>query len=54
METPSGGSGTRRIPKPDREEPGLTFGRNRDKIRVLGDIVSPMPAEWFEDPTNSG
>ena len=32
----------------------MVFGRNRDKIRIPGDIVSPMPAEWFEDPTNSG
>ena len=27
---------------------GLFFGRNRDNIRILGDIVSPMPAEWYE------
>ena len=26
------------------------FGQDRDRIRVLGDIVSPMPAEWFEEP----
>ena len=27
---------------------GLRFGRNRDNIQILGDIVSPMPAEWYE------
>lgn len=33
---------------PDRARPRLPFGRSRDKIRIKGDIVSPMPAEWFE------
>lgn len=33
---------------PYREKTRLAFGRNRDNIRVLGDIVEPMPAEWFE------
>ena len=28
----------------------LPFGRHRDKIRILGDIVSPMPADWFAKP----
>ena len=28
----------------------LPFGRHRDKIRMLGDIVSPMPADWFAKP----
>ena len=32
------------------EKPNIPFGRHRDKIRVLGDIVSPMPADWFEKP----
>lgn len=32
----------------DRKRPKLTFGRNRANIRIVGDIVSPMPAEWFE------
>ena len=27
----------------DRRKPW--FGRNRDNIKILGDIVSPMPAE---------
>ena len=26
---------------PYREKPKLPFGRNRDNIRILGDIVSP-------------
>ena len=25
----------------------LPFRRHRDKIRILGDIVSPMPADWL-------
>ena len=34
---------------PCRERSRHPFGRNRYKIRIRGDIVSPMPAEWFED-----
>jgi prevent-host-death family protein len=34
---------------PYREKPELLFGRNRDNIRILGDIVSPMPADWYDD-----
>ena len=34
---------------PYREKSTLAFGRNRDHIHSLGDIVEPMPAEWFED-----
>ncbi|MCY3816265.1 MAG: type II toxin-antitoxin system Phd/YefM family antitoxin [Gammaproteobacteria bacterium] len=34
---------------PYRGKSQMTFGRNRDNIRILGDIVEPMPAEWFED-----
>ena len=33
---------------PYRARPWLAFGRSRDKIRIKGDIVSPMPVEWFE------
>ncbi len=33
---------------PYQPEPKMSFGRNRDNIRILGDIVSPMPTEWFE------
>jgi len=36
-----------------QEESSLAFGRNRDNIEIHGDIVSPMPAEWFEDPDYS-
>lgn len=36
-----------------RGEASLGFGRNRDNIEIRGDIVSPMPAEWFEDPDGS-
>ena len=38
---------------PYREKPKMPFGRNRDNIRILGDIVSPMPAEWFDEPPGS-
>ena len=34
---------------PCDEEPAALFGRNRESIRILGDIVSPMPREWYED-----
>ena len=33
-----------------RDKPKLVFGRNRDNIRITGDIVSPMPAEWLDTP----
>ena len=39
---------------PYRNKPQMFFGRHRDKIRILGDIVSPMPAEWFEAPDDGG
>ena len=35
---------------PYRETPEFTFGRYRDKIVIHGDIVSPMPPEWFAIP----
>lgn len=35
---------------PYRRKTKMSFGRNRENIRILGDIVSPMPAEWFEKP----
>ena len=34
---------------PYRKKPKPWFGRDRGKIRILGDIVSPMPAEWFTE-----
>ena len=39
---------------PYRTTPKTFFGRDRDRIRILGDIVSPMPAEWFDDGGDSG
>ena len=33
---------------PYRERPKLIFGRNRDNIRIVGDIVSSMPADWYD------
>ena len=33
-----------------REKEIPEFGRHRDRVRIVGDIVSPMPAEWFEIP----
>ena len=36
---------------PHRPRHGTSwFGADRDRIQILGDIVSPMPAEWFQDP----
>ena len=35
---------------PYRKPPESFFGADKGKIKILGDIVSPMPAEWFEDP----
>lgn len=36
-----------------RPSAGLVFGRNRDNIRIPGDIVSPMPPEWYEQADDS-
>ena len=33
---------------PYREKPSSFFGRNRDNIRILGDIVSPLEVDWDE------
>ena len=35
---------------PYRKQFSAPFGRDRHRIRILGDIVSPMPPEWFEKP----
>ena len=40
----------RNAAKPTQGDPGLYFGRMRGKIQVYGDIVAPMPAEWFAVP----
>ena len=34
---------------PYREKPKSLFGRGKGMIEIHGDIVEPMPAEWFED-----
>ena len=39
---------------PYRTAPKSLFGIDRGRIRILGDIVSPMPAEWFDDGGDSG
>ena len=36
-----------------KKSPGLFFGRNRDNIQILGDIVSPMPPEWYAKADDS-
>ena len=33
---------------PYREESTLTFGGDKGIFEIYGDIVEPMPAEWFE------
>ena len=39
---------------PNNQKPPKTFfGSDKGRIEILGDIVSPMPAEWFEDPDHS-
>ena len=30
------------------EEPSM-FGRDRDRIRILGDIISPLEVDWDEE-----
>ena len=37
---------------PYRERPKSFFGVDKGRIEILGDIVSPMPAQWFEDTDN--
>ena len=37
---------------PYRERPKSFFGVDKGKIEIFGDIVSPMPAQWFEDSDN--
>ena len=34
---------------PYRERPKSWFGRDRDKLRILGDIISPVDVEWEAD-----
>ena len=35
---------------PYRRKKAAPFGALRDEIKILGDIVSPMPPEWYEKP----
>ncbi len=37
---------------PYREPSRAFYGADKGRIQILGDIVSPMPAQWFEDPDN--
>ncbi len=37
---------------PCQKKPKPWFGLYRDHIEILGDIVSPMPAEWFAIPAD--
>ena len=39
---------------PFRTTPKSFFGLDRGRIQILDDIVSPMPAEWFDDGGDSG
>ena len=39
---------------PYRDKPRMPFGRNRENIHITGDIVSPMPAEWFDESPGHG
>ncbi len=38
---------------PYRKKPKTPFGIDKGRIKILGDIVSPMPHEWFEDSDDS-
>ena len=38
---------------PFRKKPKTLFGAGKGRMKIIGDIVSPMPAEWFEDPDDS-
>ena len=35
---------------PYRRKPKSLFGMGRGRMEILGDIVSPMPEEWYTDP----
>ena len=38
---------------PMEERPKSMYGVDKGKIKILGDIVSPMPSEWFSNPDNA-
>lgn len=35
---------------PYRKKAATPFGADRELIKIHGDIVSPMPREWYEKP----
>ena len=39
---------------PCTEKPETLFGRYRDVIRIHGDIVGPMPREWWDRGEDDG
>ncbi len=45
--TKNGRPVSRLVPYRD-EEPSM-FGRDRDRIRILGDIISPLEMDWDEE-----
>ena len=45
--TKNGHPVSRLVPYRD-EEPSM-FGRDRDRIRILGDIISPLEVDWDEE-----
>ena len=38
---------------PYREKKHAPFSRDGDIVQIHGDIVSPMPAEWFGEPEDT-
>ncbi len=32
------------------ERPKSMYGVDKGKIKILGDVVSPMPPEWYSNP----
>ena len=40
-------------PQPKRPKQTMVFGEFRDQIEILGDIVGPMPEEWYAKEDDS-
>ena len=38
---------------PYKQRPKSFLGAGKGRMKIIGDIVSPMPAEWFEDSDDS-
>ena len=38
---------------PYRKKSKLVYGRNRENIEIIGDVVSAMPPEWFDKPEDA-